>query len=103
MHACPTGVRRAESPVDARSGASATAERDMLHAVLMVNTDGQIARRADEDALMNMPPSSAQRPHMCDEYPSAWIFEKNPVAEEGARGCMNVFASLTRNDWVSEQ
>eukprot|EP00959_Pyramimonas_sp_CCMP1952_P101686 2127337-Pyramimonas_sp.AAC.1 len=40
---------------------------------------------------------------MYGEYTSAWIFEKHPITEEEARGYMNVFTSLTRNDWVLEQ
>eukprot|EP00959_Pyramimonas_sp_CCMP1952_P031620 663222-Pyramimonas_sp.AAC.1 len=55
--------------------------------------------RADEDTFMNMPTTSAPRPHTYDEYPTAWIFEKNPITEEEARGYMNVFTSLSRNDW----
>eukprot|EP00959_Pyramimonas_sp_CCMP1952_P011942 252143-Pyramimonas_sp.AAC.1 len=31
------------------------------------------------------------------------MFEKNPTAEEKPRGCMNVFTSLSRNDWVLEK
>eukprot|EP00959_Pyramimonas_sp_CCMP1952_P074229 1551290-Pyramimonas_sp.AAC.1 len=94
----PRSQRRAESPASVRSGISAISERDMLHAVLAVNTDG-IGTRADEDTFMNMPLASAPHPHMHDEYPTAWIFEKNPTTEEEARGYMNVFTSLTRNDW----
>eukprot|EP00959_Pyramimonas_sp_CCMP1952_P139832 2926219-Pyramimonas_sp.AAC.1 len=69
----------------------------------MVNTDGQIGMRANEDTFTNMPLASAPRPHVHDEYPTAWTFEKIPITEEEARGCMNVFTSLTRNDWVLEQ
>eukprot|EP00959_Pyramimonas_sp_CCMP1952_P207441 4339376-Pyramimonas_sp.AAC.1 len=50
-----------------------------------------------------MPTTSATRPRMYDEYPTAWILEKNLIAEEEARGYMNVFTSLSRNDWVLEQ
>eukprot|EP00959_Pyramimonas_sp_CCMP1952_P082493 1723849-Pyramimonas_sp.AAC.1 len=50
-----------------------------------------------------MPLASAPHPHMHDEHPKAWTFEKNPITEEEARGCMNVFTSLTRNDWALEQ
>eukprot|EP00959_Pyramimonas_sp_CCMP1952_P448564 9392408-Pyramimonas_sp.AAC.1 len=50
-----------------------------------------------------MPLTSAPRPHMYDEYPMAWIFEKNLITEEDARGHMNVFTSLTRNGWALEQ
>eukprot|EP00959_Pyramimonas_sp_CCMP1952_P256052 5348037-Pyramimonas_sp.AAC.1 len=45
----PRSQRRKQSPVSARSGNSAMSERDMLHAVSMVNPDGQVALRADED------------------------------------------------------
>eukprot|EP00959_Pyramimonas_sp_CCMP1952_P368148 7711835-Pyramimonas_sp.AAC.1 len=69
----------------------------------MVNTDGQLAMRTDEDKFINLPLSSAPRPRMRDECPAAWIFEKNPIAEEEARGCMNVFTPLARNDWVLER
>eukprot|EP00959_Pyramimonas_sp_CCMP1952_P255230 5330979-Pyramimonas_sp.AAC.1 len=31
------------------------------------------------------------------------MVEKSPVAEEEARGHMNVLTSLSRNDWVLEQ
>eukprot|EP00959_Pyramimonas_sp_CCMP1952_P357729 7489928-Pyramimonas_sp.AAC.1 len=65
----------------------------------MVNTNVPIGMRAHEDTFMNMPLASAPRPHVHDNYPTAWIFEKNPTAEEEARGYMNVFTSLTRNDW----
>eukprot|EP00959_Pyramimonas_sp_CCMP1952_P405453 8497681-Pyramimonas_sp.AAC.1 len=40
---------------------------------------------------------------MHDECPTAWIFEKNPSPEEEARGHMDVFTSLSRDDWVLEQ
>eukprot|EP00959_Pyramimonas_sp_CCMP1952_P421792 8836275-Pyramimonas_sp.AAC.1 len=99
----PRSQRRTESPVGARSGIGAISERDMLHAVLMVSTDCQIDMRADEDTFMNVPLTSAPRPHMKDEYHTAWIFEKNPVTGEEARGCMNVFTPLTRIDSVFEQ
>eukprot|EP00959_Pyramimonas_sp_CCMP1952_P323443 6768426-Pyramimonas_sp.AAC.1 len=99
----PRSQRRTESPLSARSGISAISERDMLHAVSIVNTDGQIGMRADEDTFMNMPLAYAPHPHMHDEYPTAWTFEKNPITEEEARGYMNVFTSLTWNDWVLEQ
>eukprot|EP00959_Pyramimonas_sp_CCMP1952_P324760 6797764-Pyramimonas_sp.AAC.1 len=52
---------------------------------------------------MNLPLSSAQHPHVHDEYPPAWIFEKNPIAEAEARGYTNVFTPLTRSDLVLEQ
>eukprot|EP00959_Pyramimonas_sp_CCMP1952_P304136 6365427-Pyramimonas_sp.AAC.1 len=94
--------RRTEGPVSGRSGTSAISERDMLFAVLMVNADGQIALRVDEDTFENMPLSS-QHPHMCDEYPSAWISEKHPITDEEARGYMNVFTSLIRNERALEQ
>eukprot|EP00959_Pyramimonas_sp_CCMP1952_P010554 221119-Pyramimonas_sp.AAC.1 len=60
----PRNQPRAESPVSARSGSSAISDRDMPHAVLMVNADGQVAMRADEDTFLNLPLSSAQHPHM---------------------------------------
>eukprot|EP00959_Pyramimonas_sp_CCMP1952_P228787 4783772-Pyramimonas_sp.AAC.1 len=69
----------------------------------MVNADGEMGMRADEDTFVNMPLTSASRPHMYDEYPAAWISERNPIAEAEARGYMNVVTSLTRNDWVLEQ
>eukprot|EP00959_Pyramimonas_sp_CCMP1952_P391625 8206893-Pyramimonas_sp.AAC.1 len=59
-------TRRTESPASARSGASATSERNMLHTVLMVNSDGQIAVRADCDTFENRP-LSLQQPHMHGE------------------------------------
>eukprot|EP00959_Pyramimonas_sp_CCMP1952_P154476 3231641-Pyramimonas_sp.AAC.1 len=40
---------------------------------------------------------------MHDEYPSAWIFQRQPITGEEARGYMNAFTSLTRNEWVLEQ
>eukprot|EP00959_Pyramimonas_sp_CCMP1952_P262835 5495919-Pyramimonas_sp.AAC.1 len=61
----------------------------MLHAVLTFNADGQDAVRADEDTSGNTP-LSPHHPHMHDEYPSAWIFQKHPITEEEeARGYMN--------------
>eukprot|EP00959_Pyramimonas_sp_CCMP1952_P375352 7861597-Pyramimonas_sp.AAC.1 len=59
--------------------------------------------RADEDAFLIMPTTSASRPCTYDEYPTAWVFEKNPIPEEEAREYMNVFTSLSRNDWVLER
>eukprot|EP00959_Pyramimonas_sp_CCMP1952_P119762 2504154-Pyramimonas_sp.AAC.1 len=59
--------------------------------------------RVDEDAFMNLPSTSASRPCTYDECPTAWIFEKNPITEEEARGYMGVFTSLSRNDWALEQ
>eukprot|EP00959_Pyramimonas_sp_CCMP1952_P451000 9442668-Pyramimonas_sp.AAC.1 len=64
----------------------------------MMNTDGQTGMRSDGDAFMNMPITFASRPRMYDEYPTAWISEKNPIAQEGARGYINVFTSLSSND-----
>eukprot|EP00959_Pyramimonas_sp_CCMP1952_P007707 160847-Pyramimonas_sp.AAC.1 len=52
---------------------------------------------------MNLPLSSAPHPHMYDEYSTAWIFERNPITEEEARGYIGVFTPLTRDDWVLEQ
>eukprot|EP00959_Pyramimonas_sp_CCMP1952_P257104 5371891-Pyramimonas_sp.AAC.1 len=82
----PRGQRRTESPVSVRSGISAISERDMLHAALMVSADGQTGMRADEDTFLNLPATSASRPCAYDEYPTAWILEKNPITEEEARG-----------------
>eukprot|EP00959_Pyramimonas_sp_CCMP1952_P189783 3970271-Pyramimonas_sp.AAC.1 len=48
----PRSQRMTESPVSARSGIGAISERDMLHAVLMVNADGQMDMRADEDTFV---------------------------------------------------
>eukprot|EP00959_Pyramimonas_sp_CCMP1952_P244613 5113210-Pyramimonas_sp.AAC.1 len=59
--------------------------------------------RADEDTLMSMPTTSALRPRTCDKYPTAWISEKKLTTEQEARGYMNVFTSLSRNDWALEQ
>eukprot|EP00959_Pyramimonas_sp_CCMP1952_P233960 4889022-Pyramimonas_sp.AAC.1 len=59
---CPRNQRRTESRVSARSGSSAMSERDMLHTVCTVNTDGQIRVRADEDASLNLPTTSASHP-----------------------------------------
>eukprot|EP00959_Pyramimonas_sp_CCMP1952_P416785 8731863-Pyramimonas_sp.AAC.1 len=69
----------------------------------MANADGQMGMRADEDTFLNVPTSPASGPCAYNEYPTAWIFEKNPITEEEARGYMNVFTSLSRNDWVLEQ
>eukprot|EP00959_Pyramimonas_sp_CCMP1952_P408669 8564505-Pyramimonas_sp.AAC.1 len=48
-------------------------------------------------------PLSQHNPHMYDEYPPAWIFQRQLITEEEARGSMHVFTSLTRNEWVLEQ
>eukprot|EP00959_Pyramimonas_sp_CCMP1952_P093437 1955625-Pyramimonas_sp.AAC.1 len=72
-----------------RSGNSGISGRDMLHTVLMVNTDGQMGMRAEEDMFMNLPTVSTSHPYTYDEYRAAWIFEKNPITEEEARGYMN--------------
>eukprot|EP00959_Pyramimonas_sp_CCMP1952_P419766 8792454-Pyramimonas_sp.AAC.1 len=69
----------------------------------MLNADGQMGMRADEDAFMNVPTTSASRPCAYDKYPAAWIFEKSPIAEAETRGYINVFTSLSRNDWVLGQ
>eukprot|EP00959_Pyramimonas_sp_CCMP1952_P264407 5529073-Pyramimonas_sp.AAC.1 len=58
--------------------------------------------RADENTCLNLPTISASYPHTYDEYPTAWIFERNLITEE-ARGYMNVFTSLSRNDWALDQ
>eukprot|EP00959_Pyramimonas_sp_CCMP1952_P269315 5630105-Pyramimonas_sp.AAC.1 len=68
-----------------------------------MHTYGQMGMRADKDALLNLPTTSTSHPYAYDEYPSAWIFETNPITEEEAREYMNVFKSLSRNDWVLEQ
>eukprot|EP00959_Pyramimonas_sp_CCMP1952_P393621 8247900-Pyramimonas_sp.AAC.1 len=99
----PRSRRRTESPVSMRSGSSGISERDMLHAVFMINTDGQMGMLADEDTILNLPTISTSHPYTNDEYPTALIFEMNPITEEEARGYMNVFTSLSRNDWVLEQ
>eukprot|EP00959_Pyramimonas_sp_CCMP1952_P298992 6253863-Pyramimonas_sp.AAC.1 len=54
--------RRTESPVSMRSGNRGISERDMLHTLLMVNADGQMGIRAEEDAFMNMPTVSTSHP-----------------------------------------
>eukprot|EP00959_Pyramimonas_sp_CCMP1952_P453742 9468719-Pyramimonas_sp.AAC.1 len=95
--------RRTESPVSMRSGNTGISERDMQHTVLMVNADGQMSMRAGEDTFMNLPIVFTSHPYTYDEYPTAWIFEKNPTTKEEARGYMSVFTSLSRNDRVLEQ
>eukprot|EP00959_Pyramimonas_sp_CCMP1952_P002459 50862-Pyramimonas_sp.AAC.1 len=52
--------------------------------------------RADEDAFLDAPTTSASRPCTHDEYPTAWAFEKNPITEEEARGYTNVFTSVKK-------
>eukprot|EP00959_Pyramimonas_sp_CCMP1952_P120033 2509679-Pyramimonas_sp.AAC.1 len=52
----------------------------------MINTDGQISMRAEEDTFLNLPTTSTPQPYIYDEYHTAWIFEKNLIAEEEARG-----------------
>eukprot|EP00959_Pyramimonas_sp_CCMP1952_P458867 9477331-Pyramimonas_sp.AAC.1 len=86
-----------------RSGYSGISERDMLHTVLMVSADGQMSTRAEEDTFMSLPTVSRSHPYTYDEYPTAWISEKNPITEEEARGYMTAFTSLSRNEWVLEQ
>eukprot|EP00959_Pyramimonas_sp_CCMP1952_P328046 6867549-Pyramimonas_sp.AAC.1 len=86
-----------------RSGDRGTSERDMLHTVLMVNTDGRMGMRAEEDTLMNLPTASTSHPYTYDEYRIDLILESNPITEEEARGYMNAFTSLSRNAWVLEQ
>eukprot|EP00959_Pyramimonas_sp_CCMP1952_P001165 23182-Pyramimonas_sp.AAC.1 len=80
----PRSQRSTEGSASVRSGIGAISERDMLRIVLMVNTDGQMGMRADEDTFMNVPTTSASRPCTYDEYPAAWIFVKNPITEEEA-------------------
>eukprot|EP00959_Pyramimonas_sp_CCMP1952_P200272 4188697-Pyramimonas_sp.AAC.1 len=84
----PRRQRRTESPVSVRSGASAMSGRDMLQTVLMINSDGQNAVRADEDTCDNIP-LTQQRPTW-GEYPSDWILQQCPVTEEENRACMHV-------------
>eukprot|EP00959_Pyramimonas_sp_CCMP1952_P339999 7120665-Pyramimonas_sp.AAC.1 len=99
----PRSQRRTENLANVRSGIIAISQRDMLHIVLMVNSYCQIGMRAHEDTSMNVPLTSEPRPNMYDEYPTALILEKNPTTEKETRGYMNVFTSLTRNDWASGQ
>eukprot|EP00959_Pyramimonas_sp_CCMP1952_P449870 9419566-Pyramimonas_sp.AAC.1 len=40
---------------------------------------------------------------MYDECSSAWTCQNNSITEEEARGRMNVFTSLTRDQWELEQ
>eukprot|EP00959_Pyramimonas_sp_CCMP1952_P286681 5994592-Pyramimonas_sp.AAC.1 len=95
----PRNQRRTGSPANVRSGNSGIPGRDMLHTVFTVNTDGPMGMCADEDTFLNLPTTSASRPYTHDEYPTAWTFGKDPISEEQARGYMNVFTSLSRNDW----
>eukprot|EP00959_Pyramimonas_sp_CCMP1952_P255037 5327081-Pyramimonas_sp.AAC.1 len=67
----------------------------MLHAVRMVNADGQIAVSADAGTFENIP-LTQQHPFMCDECPCSWIFQQHPSPEE-ARVYTNVFTSMTRD------
>eukprot|EP00959_Pyramimonas_sp_CCMP1952_P425592 8914737-Pyramimonas_sp.AAC.1 len=69
----------------------------------MVNADGQMGMRAEEDTFMNMPTVSTSHPYTHDEYPAACTFEKSLITEEEARGYMNAFTSLSRNEWVLDQ
>eukprot|EP00959_Pyramimonas_sp_CCMP1952_P283505 5926728-Pyramimonas_sp.AAC.1 len=71
MRGNPLRQRRTDCPVSARSGASAMSERDVLHAALMVNTDGQNAARADEGTFENIP--LTQQPPTWGECPSDWV------------------------------
>eukprot|EP00959_Pyramimonas_sp_CCMP1952_P072722 1519423-Pyramimonas_sp.AAC.1 len=59
--------------------------------------------RADEDTFLNSPTTSTSHPYTHDEYPTAWILDRNSFTEEEARGDMNVFTSLSRDDWALEQ
>eukprot|EP00959_Pyramimonas_sp_CCMP1952_P323475 6769275-Pyramimonas_sp.AAC.1 len=45
-----------------------------------------MSMRADEDTFLNLPFTSTSQPYVYDEYRTAWIFEKNPIAEEEACG-----------------
>eukprot|EP00959_Pyramimonas_sp_CCMP1952_P073730 1541220-Pyramimonas_sp.AAC.1 len=54
----PRSQRRTESPASMRSGNSGISERDMLHTVLMINTDGQMRTRAEEDTFLSLPTAS---------------------------------------------
>eukprot|EP00959_Pyramimonas_sp_CCMP1952_P452897 9467348-Pyramimonas_sp.AAC.1 len=78
-------------PRSQRRGTSAISERDVLHTMLIMNTNGQIGMRADEDTCLNIPLASAPRPRAHDECPAAGISENSPTTEEEARGYMNVF------------
>eukprot|EP00959_Pyramimonas_sp_CCMP1952_P099460 2079293-Pyramimonas_sp.AAC.1 len=71
----PRSQRRTESLASVPSGIGAISERDVLHTVLMVNTDGQMGMRADEDTFLNMPTTSASRPNAYDEYPAVYTTE----------------------------
>eukprot|EP00959_Pyramimonas_sp_CCMP1952_P398488 8349956-Pyramimonas_sp.AAC.1 len=90
--------RRTENQVSMCSGSSGISEREMLHAVLMVNTDGQMSMRAEENTFIHLPTVSTSHPYTYDEYPTARISENNPITEEEARGYMNAFTPLSRND-----
>eukprot|EP00959_Pyramimonas_sp_CCMP1952_P431143 9029698-Pyramimonas_sp.AAC.1 len=61
--------------------------------------------RADEDTFLNVPTTSTSHPYTHDETNilQPGPFEESPITEEEARGNMNVFASLSRNEWVLEQ
>eukprot|EP00959_Pyramimonas_sp_CCMP1952_P254025 5306729-Pyramimonas_sp.AAC.1 len=67
----PRSQRRTESPICVRSGNSAISERDMLHTVFMVNADGHMGTRADEDTSLNLATTSASHPCTYDGYPTA--------------------------------
>eukprot|EP00959_Pyramimonas_sp_CCMP1952_P104928 2193321-Pyramimonas_sp.AAC.1 len=84
---CSRSQRRTEGPVSMRSGNSGIPERDMLHTVLLVNTDGQMSMRAGEGTFMNLPTAPTSHPYTYEEDPAAWIFDKkNPFTEKEARG-----------------
>eukprot|EP00959_Pyramimonas_sp_CCMP1952_P101273 2118677-Pyramimonas_sp.AAC.1 len=68
----------------------------------MVNTDGQMSMRAEEDTFMSLPTASTSHPYTRDEYPTACVFERNPITEEEARGYMNIFIPLSRHEWALE-
>eukprot|EP00959_Pyramimonas_sp_CCMP1952_P334072 6996324-Pyramimonas_sp.AAC.1 len=64
----------------------------------MINADGQRAVRADEDAVENMP-LTRQHPFRSDGYPAEWIIQQHLISVEEARGYMNAFISMARDQW----
>eukprot|EP00959_Pyramimonas_sp_CCMP1952_P226228 4730389-Pyramimonas_sp.AAC.1 len=52
---------------------------------------------------MNLPTVSTSHSYTYGGCPTAWIFEKIPITEEEARGYMNAFTSLSKNDWALER
>eukprot|EP00959_Pyramimonas_sp_CCMP1952_P179157 3745216-Pyramimonas_sp.AAC.1 len=70
----------------------------MRHTVFKVNTGGQKGMRADEDTFLNLPVASASHPYTYGEYLTAWIFERNPIAEEEARRRRNGMHGATLSE-----